>query len=150
MEQTLQALGGILLKALPTVVFLIFLYIYLKLMLFGPLEKVLKQRDALTAGTRKIADDSLAAAELKAAEYEAKLRQARAEIYREQEETRRGWLEDQAAQLAEAHARAETMVKQAREDIAKEAAEARQSLIQTSATLADEIANVVLAKGAGR
>ena len=36
MEQTLQALAGILLKAIPTIFLLLFLYFYLKLMLFGP------------------------------------------------------------------------------------------------------------------
>ena len=34
MEQTLHALAGILLKSIPTVVLLLFLYFYLKLMLF--------------------------------------------------------------------------------------------------------------------
>ena len=51
MDQTLHALGGILLKSIPTVVLLLFLYFYLKSMLFGPLTRVLKQRDELTAGT---------------------------------------------------------------------------------------------------
>src|SRR5215475_4677341 len=98
MEQTIQALGGILLKAIPTVVILIFLHFYLKFMLFKPLAKVLKERDALTAGARKAAEQSLAAAERKAQEYEAKFRDARAEVYKQQEETRKVWLQDQAAQ----------------------------------------------------
>src|ERR1700722_17882679 len=97
MEQTLQALGGLLLKAIPTIVLFIFLNIYLRLMLFGPLTKVLQQRDELSEGARKAAEQSLAAAERKQQEYEEKFREARAEVYRAQEEQRRGWVENQAA-----------------------------------------------------
>src|ERR1700691_3440123 len=107
MEQTFQALGGILLKAIPTVVCLLFLHFYFKEMLFKPLRKVLKQRDELTAGARQTAQKSLVAGARKTVEYEAKLRDARAEVYQEQEKIRTGWLEDQAAQLAKARARAE-------------------------------------------
>jgi F-type H+-transporting ATPase subunit b len=149
MEQTLQALGGILLKAIPTIFLLLLLHFYFKAMLFGPLEKVLRQRDELTEGARKAADQSLAAVERKAQEYESKLRQARAEVYRQQEETRRKWLEDQAAQVAEAHARMAGSVREAKEQIAAEAASARQALLESSSALADQIATAVLARRAG-
>ena len=149
MEQTLQALGGILLKAIPTVCLLLLLHFYLKGMLFGPLEKVLKQRDELTEGARKAARQELAAAERKAQEYEARLREARAEVYRQQEETRRRWLEDQAAQIAEARERNAGAVRQAKQEIAAEAEAARQSLIETSGALADQIAAAVLSRRAG-
>src|ERR1700689_4159412 len=149
MEQTFQALGGILFKAIPTVVCLLFLHFYFKAMLFGPLRKVLKQRDELTAGARQAAQTSLAAAERKTAEYEAKLRDARAEVYQEQEKIRAGWLADQNAQLTKARESAEAAVKQARFEIASEAAAARQNLLETSSTLGDQIATMVLAKRAG-
>jgi F-type H+-transporting ATPase subunit b len=149
MEQTLQALGGILLKAIPTIFLLLLLHFYFKAMLFGPLEKVLRQRDELTEGARKAADQSLAAAERKAQEYEAKLREARAEVYRQQEETRRKWLEDQSAQIAEAHARMAAAVRQAKEQISSEAAAAQQVLLESSSALADQIATAVLARRAG-
>src|SRR5580698_1153665 len=149
MEQTFQALGGIFVKAIPTVVCLIFLHFYFKAMLFKPLNKVLKQRDDLTAGARKAAESSLAAAERKTAEYEAKLRDARAEVYQEQEKMRAGWLEDQAAQLTKAREKAEASVKQARSAIDSEAAAARQGLLETSAALGDQIASALLAKRAG-
>src|SRR5437016_5243260 len=99
-SEILQALAGILLKAIRTICLLLFLYFYLKAMLFSPLTRVLKQRDQLTAGTRLAADQSLRDAERKVHEYEAKIREARAEIYRDQEMTRAQWLADQAAQLA--------------------------------------------------
>jgi F-type H+-transporting ATPase subunit b len=91
MQETLQALGGILLKAIPTVILLIILHFYLKAMLFGPLDRIMQRRRELTEGARKIAEDSLAAAARKADEYEAKLRDARAVVYKQQEEIRKRW-----------------------------------------------------------
>lgn len=149
MEQTLEALGGILLKAIPTVILLLILHAYLRAVLFKPLEKMLKQREELTEGARKAAEQSLASAEAKAAEYEAKLREARAVVYKEQEETRRRWLEDQAAQLAQTRSSADAAVRKAKEEIGAEAAVARTSLAQTSSTLADQIAESLLTGRAG-
>jgi F-type H+-transporting ATPase subunit b len=146
MEQTFQALGGILLKAIPTVCLLLLLHFYLKAMLFRPLDKVLKQRGELTEGARKAAHQSWAEADRKQQEYEAKFRDARAEVYRAQEEMRRQWLADQTAQIAEGRQRSETSVRAAREQIAADAASARQTLEETSAVLADEITAAVLAR----
>jgi F-type H+-transporting ATPase subunit b len=146
MEQTLQALSGILLKAIPSALLLIILHFYLKAMLFKPLQKVLKQREALTSGARKAADESLAAAERKAQDYEAKFRDARAEVYREQEETRKVWLEDQSRQIAAAHDLATQAMAAADQRLAEETTAAKQNLVETSAALADRIANTVLAR----
>ena len=146
MEQTVQALGGILLKAIPTVILLIILHFYLKAVLFGPLDRVLKQRRELTEGARKIAEDSLAAATRKAEEYEAKLRDARAAVYKQQEEIRKRWLEEQANDVAEARARSESAVKAAREAIAQDAEAARKSLEESSKTVADQIVTMVLGR----
>jgi F-type H+-transporting ATPase subunit b len=146
MEQTVQALGGILLKAIPTVILLIILHFYLKAVLFGPLDRVLKQRRELTEGARKIAEDSLAAATRKAEEYEARLRDARAAVYKQQEEIRKRWLEEQANDVAEARARSESAVKAAREAIAQDAEAARKSLEESSKTVADQIVTMVLGR----
>jgi F-type H+-transporting ATPase subunit b len=148
MEQTIQALGGILLKAIPTAAILLLLYFYFKAMLFGPLDRVLQQRRELTEGARKTAEQSLAAAERKTQEYEAKFRDARAVVYKDQEETRRKWLEDQAAQLAKARADSEATVKTARGAINAEASSARESLRSASEQLADKIAAAVTGRRA--
>ena len=148
MQETLQALGGILLKAIPTVVLLIILHFYLKAVLFGPLDRVMKERRKLTEGARELAEASLAAATRKADEYEAKLRDARAAVYKQQEEIRKRWLDEQAVQVAEARTRSESTVKGAREAIAQDVAEARKSLQDTSAAIADRIVATVLGKRA--
>jgi F-type H+-transporting ATPase subunit b len=146
MEQTLQDLSGILLKAIPTVILLIILHFYLKGMLFIPLQKVLKRREELTAGARKAADESLAAAERKAQDYEAKFRDAKAVVYKEQEETRRVWLEDQAKQIAAGQARSAEAMANADKKLQGEKTAAKQNLVETSAALADSIANTILAR----
>jgi F-type H+-transporting ATPase subunit b len=148
MEQTIEALGGILLKAIPTALILLLLYFYFKAMLFGPLDKVLKERQELTEGARKTAEKSLAAAEQKTQEYEAKFREARSLVYKDQEETRRQWLEDQAAQTAKARSEAESAVKAARDAIAVEMAAARQNLLASSEELADQIALAITGRRA--
>jgi F-type H+-transporting ATPase subunit b len=149
MDQMLQALGGILLKSIPTICLLLLLYFYLKAMLFEPLNQVLKQRDDLTSGTRRDAEKSLREAERKVQEYEGKMRDARAEVYREQEVIRARWLEDQAAQVAGARERTGAGVATARERLAAEIAGARLSLTESSGALADEIATAVLSRRNG-
>jgi len=148
MDQTLHALGGILLKSIPTVVLLLFLYFYLKSMLFGPLTRVLKQRDELTSGTRDAAEKSLKDAERKVSEYEAKMREARSEVYREQEETRKRWLADQTSQVDGARERTAQTVRQAKEEMTVEVTAARETLAESSAALADQIATAVLSRKA--
>jgi hypothetical protein len=51
MDATLHALGEILLKALPTFFLVTLLFVYLKIMFFRPLEKVLKARYDAESGT---------------------------------------------------------------------------------------------------
>ena len=146
MEETLQALGGILLKAIPTIILLIVLHFYLKAVLFGPLDRVMRKRRELTEGARKVAEDSLAAASRKADEYEAKLRDARAVVYKEQEELRKRWLEEQSNEVTGFRARTEASVKAAREALAAEADAARKSLQDSSAAVADQIVTMVLGR----
>jgi F-type H+-transporting ATPase subunit b len=146
MEQTLLALESILVKAIPTAVLLLLLYFYLKAMLFGPLAKTLAQRDELTKGARKAAEQSLAKAEQKAAEYEARLKDAHSEVYKQQEETRKQWLAEQAAQIATAKAAAEARMEAAKQSIEAETVAAQESLSDTSSALADQIAKTVLAR----
>jgi len=149
MDQILQSLGGILLKAIPTAVLLVVLYFYLKAMLFGPLDRIQRERRELTDGTRKAAQKSLETAESKTQEFEAKLREARAQVYKEQEEIRRKLLEDQAAHLAQTRANGDAGVKDSKQALAAESAAARENLAASSATLADQIVAAVFTRRPG-
>src|SRR6266404_2370041 len=102
MDETLQSLGRILLKAVPTVFLLIVVHIYLRWMFFGPLRNILAKRREATEGARESAEVILAKATSKAAAIEAELSKAREEIYQEQEEARRRWTTEQSASLEKA------------------------------------------------
>jgi F0F1-type ATP synthase membrane subunit b/b' len=69
-------------------------------------------------------------------------------VYKQQEEIRKRWLDEQSQQVAEARARSESTVKAAREAIAQDAAAARKSLQDTSAAIADQIVATILGKKA--
>ncbi len=147
MEATLHALSGILLRAIPTFLLIIFLHFYLKYMFFKPLAKVLAARYEATEGSRRRAAESLEQAAAKTAEYEAAIRAARAEIYQKQEEMHRLLSSEQTARVQAAREQAETAVRIAKEELAAEIAQAKQDLAAQSESLADEIANAILNRG---
>jgi F-type H+-transporting ATPase subunit b len=144
MEATLQALGGILLKAIPTVFLLLVVHLYLKRMFFRPMQELLAKRREATEGARKSAEALLAKASEKAASIEAALRKAREEIYKEQEETRHRWIAEQTAQLEEAKRGSRDLIHQAKQQLDIETAAAKRDLTATTAALADQIATSLL------
>ena len=144
MDATLHSLGEILLRAIPTFFLVIALFVYLKFMFFGPLEKVLKARYDATEGARKMAEESLRRADARTAEYEAAMRAARGEIYQEQEKLRRQLQQERAAAVEAARKKSEEQIVQAKAELAAEAAQARNTLAAESESLASQIADSVL------
>jgi F-type H+-transporting ATPase subunit b len=148
MDQILRQLGELLLKAIPTFLLVVFLSFYLKRMFFKPLEKVLAERYAATEGARKLADESLQRATAKAAEYEAAMREARADVYRRQEQIHKDLQEQAAAQMAEARKQSQAAVEAAKQQIAQETSAAKLALKSESDQLAAQIADAVLRRSA--
>jgi F-type H+-transporting ATPase subunit b len=144
MEATLHALGEILVQAIPTFFLVLLLFLYLRSMFFKPLERVLAERREATEGARKKAAEALDRAQAKAADYEEKIRAARNELYREQEEVRRKWREDQTSQVSAARQSAEVAVKEAKAQIAADANQAKTALADNSQSLADQITAAIL------
>ena len=144
MDSTLHDLGGLLLKGIPTILLLIVLNLYLKRMFFRPLEAVLERRRAMTEGARQAAEELLDKASAKTAEYEAKLRDAREQIYRDQEETRRRWIDEQTKRVEEARHKAHELIQQAREQIEAETETAKRDLASENEVLAGQIAESLL------
>jgi F-type H+-transporting ATPase subunit b len=144
MDAILNPLGGLLLRALPTFLLVLVLHFYLKRVFFAPLDKVLEARRQATEGARRAAHTSLETASRKASEYEAAIRAARGEMYKEQEKTRRDWRQQQAGAIEESRRNASEMVKQARVQLAAEAADAKQSLATQSELLAGAITESIL------
>ncbi len=145
MDSTLQALGGILLRAVPTLVLVVLLHLYLKGMFFKPLEEVLRRRREATEGAREAAEAALRLASEKAAEYQAALDSARAGIYKDQEETRRRWLDEQTRQIEEARHSNQRSIAHAKEEIAAQVAAAQLELVPAGRELAARITQVLLA-----
>jgi len=146
MEETLHALGRIVLYGLPTSFLVIVLCIYLKAMYFKPFQQMLAARYEATEGARKAAAESLARANAKAAEFDAALQKARQEIYSDQEQYLKKLRDQQAAETEAARHAAEVRLKEAREQLAAEAATARASLASQADLLASQIADAILSQ----
>jgi F-type H+-transporting ATPase subunit b len=144
MDATLHDLGGILLKAIPTLILLLIVHLYLKRMFFGPMRDVLAKRREATEGAMKSAEMLLAKASEKAEAIEVSLRKAREEIYQEQEEARRRWIGEQTAQVEEARRSSRDLIHQAKQQLDAETAAAKRDLTATTAALADQIAQSLL------
>jgi len=144
MEDTLRALGQILLKAVPTFLLVVLLYLYMARMFFKPMERMLRQRFELTEGARKLAEQALARAAARTTEYEAAIRAARSEIYQAQEKFYKQLQDSQQEQIAAARQSAETGVREARVQLARDVEEAKLSLARSSEAMATEIADTIL------
>lgn len=148
MDAILNSLGALLLNAVPTFLLVLFLFFYLKATFFKPLEEVIKKRQDATVGARKIADEAFARAKEKMAQYDEAIRNARTEVYKEQEQIRQQFRAEQAAAVADARAKAEAMIRVAREQLAADTATAKTTLQAESDRLADEIVRSLFARRA--
>ena len=148
MEATLHALGGILLKAVPTFLLLVLLHFYLKGIFFKPLQKVLRQRYEATEGARKLAAESLDRAAAKTAEYQAAMRAARGEIYQAQEQAHQRLQESEMTELTAARRRAQAAVEEAKAQLSSDVEAAKAGLARDSELLANQIAESILRRNA--
>ena len=148
MDQTLNALGGLLLKGVPTICLLLIVHFYLKFMFFRPLSDVLAKRRAAIEGAKETAEAIHKTTVEKAAALEADLRKARDEIYQEQEDMRRRWIGEQAAKLEEARKQSRELIHQARQQLEAETAAAKRDIAATTDALAEQIARALLERKA--
>jgi F-type H+-transporting ATPase subunit b len=145
MDAALQkAIGELLLSAVPTILIFMGLFAAYTFLVHRPLQNILAERHAKTEGAIARAQTDIAAADAKTAEYEQKLREARAAVYKQQEARRKQHLEARAAVIAEARKTAEVKVKAAKMEIEAEAVTAKASLGQQAEMLAQEIIRAVL------
>jgi F-type H+-transporting ATPase subunit b len=133
---------------LPTFFLVFLLTFYLKKVFFQPLEKVLQQRYLATEGARKLADKTFELASAKAAEYEAAMRAARAEIYKTQEQAYKELQERHGVDAAAARERAGALVREARVLLDADVETARAALAADAQSLAGRIADSILRRSA--
>ena len=151
MDETLHQLGGLLLGAIPTVILLTLLYVLYSSIVHRPLRRVLEERRGKTEGAVEKSRADIAAAEARTAEYEQRLREARAKVFHAQEARRQAALQARANAVAEARNKAQGQVQAAKQDIEKDREAAQAALQGEAAALAQEIVRRVLQPaGAGR
>jgi len=148
MEETLHQLGELLLGAVPTVILLALLYALYTSIVYKPLRRVLEERRSKTEGAVEKSRADIARAEARTAEYEQKLREARAAIFRSQEARRQAAQQTRGKAVAEAHGRAQAQVQAAKKDIESDRLGAQSGLEAEVAALAKEIMRRVLAPAA--
>lgn len=149
MQEILQQLEGYFIGAVPTSLLFIVLVLAYQLLVQGPLSKTLKERRARTAGAVEDAEKAIAKAEAKAAEYETRLRQARAEIFKAREERIKTWNAERDAALDATRKTAGSRVSQAKAELEKEAVLAQQTIQASVAELASQVVRAVLPATAG-
>src|ERR1700743_2465092 len=88
MDQTLHQLGKLLLGSVPTTLLLALLYGLYSFIVHKPLRRVLEERHNQTEGAIEKSRADISAAEARTAEYEQKLREARASVFKAQEARR--------------------------------------------------------------
>lgn len=148
MDATLHALGDLLIKAIPTAIFFIFLAVYLQKIFFKPMARILEERRKETEGVRELAQRAFEAAEKKTSEFERALQLARAEIHQEHEKLRQQWIAEQTERIAQARAEADRQIEEAKQQIAAEVRQAEAHITMSVDALGEQIVNSLLRRRA--
>ncbi len=144
MDQTLRQLGGLLLGAVPTVILFSLLYaLYLNLV-HKPLQRVLAERRSKTEGAIEKSRADIAAAEARTAQYELRLREARATLFRAQEARRKAALDARVAALSEVRNSAQGEVQKAKAALERDRESGQNALRGEAQDLAGAIIRRVL------
>ena len=144
MDLILHQLGDLFLRSVPTVVLFLLLLVAYKLLVHGPLVKVLAERRERTLGAVERAHAAIAAADARAQEYEAKLRAARAQIFAAREQQMQVLQREREHVLDQARHAAQEQVRAARARLEAEAAETRKTLEARADQLASEILRAIV------
>ena len=122
------------------------LWIVLSRLWFGPAMRVIRERNASSAGALEKAKAIQAEAEALRARHAAAVEEARAESHKETEEIMRAAEAEQRKLLGEARDEAQRVLTDARGRIAEEVASARQELRKQADHIAKEVARTVLGR----
>jgi F-type H+-transporting ATPase subunit b len=149
MPEIIQQVGNLMLGAVPTALLFIVLVLAYHFLVQGPLTATLAERRARTEGAVEEAHKAIAKAEARAAEYDAKLRQARAEAFKIREQRVKQRNAERDAALDAARKAAGLKVSQARAELEAEADLARQAIHASAGELANQVVRAVLPQAAG-
>jgi F-type H+-transporting ATPase subunit b len=149
MQEILQQVEALFIGSVPTILLFILLVLCYQFLIQGPLTAALKERRARTEGAMEDAQKAITHADDRAAEYAAKLRQARAEVYKLREQRMKQWGTERDTALDEARKAAGVKVSQAAAELEAEASQARRSIQASVADLANQVVRAVLPQAAG-
>jgi F-type H+-transporting ATPase subunit b len=144
MEETLQQLRLLLLGSIPTIFLFLLIVICYRVLVYGPLTRVLKERRERTEGAIEQANAAIAAAAAKTQEYEAQLRAARGKIFAARQARQQQWAKEKDAAIAEAQEAAHRQLQEARDAVATQSSTVQQSMQGSIDQLAGEILNAIL------
>ena len=142
--EILKQLGDLFLAALPTAIIVFLFYLFLRWSFFGPIERVVAERSSRIEGARREAEELRKTVHEKSRAYQEVLRNARAELFREQEAARRVTLDERGKAIQQARQLANEEVQSAKKRIRVEIEAARAELEISSTHLAEEIARTIL------
>ena len=146
MDETLHQLEGLLLGSIPTIFLFLLLVILYRLLVYGPLTRVLDERRERTEGAIEQANAATAAAAAKTQEYEAQLRAARSRIFQARQQKQQLWNRERDNAIAEAHAAAQRQVEEAKLALQAQTEAGRRTIKDSIDELASDILAAVLPK----
>jgi F-type H+-transporting ATPase subunit b len=124
------------------------LSVLLDRLLLRPLTRVMREREGAIRSARELAESSRIRSQAASDEFDARTRAARAEVYRQMEEKRRGALERRAELVASTRREIEQTVHDATDRLRRQAAAARQQIDRDADSLAATIVERVLGRKA--
>jgi F-type H+-transporting ATPase subunit b len=148
MQDTLRELVDLLVAAVPTILLLAFLTVYLNRMLFRPIAKILDERKRATEGARELAQQAYEAANKRHSEYASAFQAALVQIHSEQEELRRRWAEELSAVLVQARSECEARVKDARREMLLQVEQQKAASQQAAELLSESAVETLLRRRA--
>jgi F-type H+-transporting ATPase subunit b len=144
MDELLRQLADLAVGSIPTLILFTLLVLAYRFILYGKLMEVRAERRERTAGAFEKSRLAIAQADVRSQEYEARLRAARAEIFRGREQRIQQWNVQREAALAAARQVAQQRVQAAQEALATQGAEARRQIEASASQLAAQVVAAVL------
>ncbi|HXE08468.1 MAG TPA: ATP synthase F0 subunit B [Acidobacteriaceae bacterium] len=148
MDQILNQIGGLVLGAVPTMVLFILTVVFYGLLVRRPLDHILAERHARTAGAVEKAKGAISEAEARTAEYEERLRKARAEIFAGREAKLKQWAAEREQALSAARTTTTQRVLAGKLEIEQSLAAAQRQIEAASAELSEQVLRAVLPEAA--
>jgi F-type H+-transporting ATPase subunit b len=144
MDELLHQLGDLALGAIPTLILFILLILAYRYVLYRPLMKTRAERRERTEGAMEKSRLAIAQADVRTQEYEARMRAARAEIFRVREQRLLRLNAERESALASARLAAQQRVQAAQSALEAQSIDVRKQIEASANQLAAQVLAAVL------